>query len=78
FPKISFATLSLPRKHDGVGALDPHVQQMTLQWRWLLSLLANRFHTTQSLRCLPYLERIPAGISGYPSSHLWPVLFPSL
>lgn len=31
FPKISFVTLSLPRDYGGVGALGPHVQQMTLQ-----------------------------------------------
>ncbi|RCH97850.1 hypothetical protein CU097_013644 [Rhizopus azygosporus] len=33
---------------------------MTLQWRWLLPLLANRSHTTRSLRCFPYLEHILA------------------
>ncbi|RCH85755.1 hypothetical protein CU097_003897 [Rhizopus azygosporus] len=51
---------------------------MALQWRRLLPLLANRSHTARPPRCLPYLEHIFAGISGYPSSHLWPVLFPSL
>ncbi|EIE76089.1 hypothetical protein RO3G_00793 [Rhizopus delemar RA 99-880] len=39
FPKISFATLSLPRSQGGLGALDPAVQIQALQWRWLLPMI---------------------------------------
>ncbi|KAG0765737.1 hypothetical protein G6F21_010164 [Rhizopus arrhizus] len=38
FPRISFATLSLPRFQDGLGALDLAVQIQALQWRWLLPI----------------------------------------
>lgn len=39
FPRISFATMTLPRKFGGLGLLDPFVQQSALQFRWILPLL---------------------------------------
>lgn len=65
FPKISFATLPLPRKHDGAGTLDHHIQQMTLQWRWLLPLLANFSTQTCLTRYIPYLQQTLSRISGH-------------
>lgn len=41
FPRISFATMTLPRKSGGLGLLNPFVQQSALQLRWILPLLAS-------------------------------------
>lgn len=39
FPKISFSTMTIPRKLGGLDLLDPFIQQSVLQLRWLLPLL---------------------------------------
>ncbi|KAK4518783.1 uncharacterized protein ATC70_009006 [Mucor velutinosus] len=39
FPRLSFATLSLPRSAGGLGLLDPLSQQQALQWYWVCPLL---------------------------------------
>ncbi|KAG1445200.1 hypothetical protein G6F46_011756 [Rhizopus delemar] len=40
FPRISMATLCLPRTLGGLGVLDPVTQQNALQLRWILPLLS--------------------------------------
>jgi hypothetical protein len=40
FPRISLATLCLPRSLGGLGVLDPITQQNALQLRWILPLLS--------------------------------------
>ncbi|KAG1034038.1 hypothetical protein G6F43_013468 [Rhizopus delemar] len=40
FPRISMATLCLPRTLGGLGVLDPVTQQSALQLRWILPLLS--------------------------------------
>ena len=39
FPRISFDTMCLPRSKDGLNVLNPPIQQLTLQLRWLHPLL---------------------------------------
>ncbi|KAG0862823.1 hypothetical protein G6F16_012252 [Rhizopus arrhizus] len=39
FPKISFSTMTVPRKFGGLGLLNPFIQQSALQLRWLIPLL---------------------------------------
>ncbi|KAK4520348.1 peroxisomal targeting signal 2 receptor [Mucor velutinosus] len=60
-PRLSFATLSLPRSAGGLGLLDPLSQQQTLQWYWVCPLLLQYLaspafpkYTTPSLSVLTY------------------------
>ncbi|CEP09576.1 hypothetical protein [Parasitella parasitica] len=39
FPRISFDTACSPRRHGGLGLINPDLQQCTLQLRWLEPLL---------------------------------------
>ncbi|KAI8075727.1 hypothetical protein BDF21DRAFT_400860 [Thamnidium elegans] len=39
FPRISFAKITLPRKSGSLGLLNPFIQKVSLQLRWLLLLL---------------------------------------
>ncbi|KAK4515528.1 uncharacterized protein ATC70_010478 [Mucor velutinosus] len=61
FPRLSFATLSLPRSAGGLGLLDPLSQQQALQWYWVCPLLLQYLvspafpkYTTPSLSVLTY------------------------
>ncbi|KAG2192693.1 hypothetical protein INT47_013195 [Mucor saturninus] len=40
FPRISFDTMTLPRSSGGLGLLNPFVQQSSLQFRWIVPLVA--------------------------------------
>ncbi|KAG0775157.1 hypothetical protein G6F22_013513 [Rhizopus arrhizus] len=53
FPRISFATLCLPRSKGGLGALDPAVQIQALQWRWLLPMLLSSSPDPSSTALFP-------------------------
>ncbi|KAG1536548.1 hypothetical protein G6F46_013754 [Rhizopus delemar] len=39
FPPVSFDVLQLPLKQGGLGVLNPAIQQLALQFRWLTPLL---------------------------------------
>ncbi|KAI8139864.1 hypothetical protein BJV82DRAFT_563341, partial [Fennellomyces sp. T-0311] len=39
FPRVAYSTLCLPRRHGGVGLLDPITQQNALQLRWIKPML---------------------------------------
>ncbi|KAG1142122.1 hypothetical protein G6F38_007956 [Rhizopus arrhizus] len=85
FPRISYATLILPRTAGGVKLLDPESQYKALQWRWLLHLLQplgiECTVTDFPLPSIPYckylLQLQSAAPDDLPSSYIWPLLFPS-
>ncbi|KAG1469191.1 hypothetical protein G6F56_003395 [Rhizopus delemar] len=77
FPRVSFATLCLPRDEGGAGTLDPHIQQLTLQWRWIVPLMNKNFSSPSTPLSVPYIRHCLSLLSGYETSHLWPLLFPA-
>ncbi|KAG0772883.1 hypothetical protein G6F22_015359 [Rhizopus arrhizus] len=52
FPRLSFATMCLPRVLGGLGILDPAVQQRALQMRWLVPLLQPSHPPSDAVRAL--------------------------
>ncbi|KAG1028039.1 hypothetical protein G6F26_002915 [Rhizopus arrhizus] len=46
FPRIAYTALVPSRKVGGLGTLDPCIQQLTLQWRWVLPLLSGSSPTS--------------------------------
>ncbi|KAI7901397.1 uncharacterized protein BX663DRAFT_562305 [Cokeromyces recurvatus] len=41
FPRIAYRNLVPHKHHDGIGVLDPMVQQIKLRWRWLAVLIVS-------------------------------------
>ncbi|KAG1464209.1 hypothetical protein G6F56_005130 [Rhizopus delemar] len=77
FPRVSFATLCLPRDEGGAGTLDPRNQQLTLQWRWIVPLMNRDFSSPSTPLSVPYIRHCLFLLSGYETSHLWPLLLPA-
>ncbi|KAG1444012.1 hypothetical protein G6F56_010463 [Rhizopus delemar] len=55
FPRISIATLQLPRNKGGLGILNPVTQQHALQWRWISPVLQSDILDNSS-NCLYFLR----------------------
>ncbi|KAG1037764.1 hypothetical protein G6F43_012795 [Rhizopus delemar] len=90
FPRLSFATMCLPRVLGGLGVLDPAVQQRALQMRWLVPLLQPSHPPSDAVRALrksivlPWLAHYVYfhSVADVTSDTLWdyrlPFLFPDL
>ena len=67
FPPVSFDVLQLPLKQGGLGVLNPAIQQLALQFRWLTPLIHENNPTSltvrwigahmESMSTLPLLDR---------------------
>lgn len=88
---ISFQTACLPRSEGGLGVINPKLQILKLQWRWLVPLLLT-FPTSHidpvdasppNRISVPYSKFILHHASSltrhHPlhTSYLWPLLFPA-
>lgn len=76
FPRISADSLSFPRSKGGVGSLDPLVQYLQLQWRWLQPILDHPSAMVSHITSLPYLQYGLQYLSNHQDPR-WPILFPS-
>ncbi|KAG0777450.1 hypothetical protein G6F22_011865 [Rhizopus arrhizus] len=50
FPPVSFDVLQLPLKQGGLGVLNPAIQQLALQFRWLTPLIHENNPTSLTVR----------------------------
>ncbi|KAG1320261.1 hypothetical protein G6F62_011417 [Rhizopus arrhizus] len=50
FPPVSFDVLQLPPKQGGLGVLNPAIQQLALQFRWLTTLIHENNPTSLTVR----------------------------
>ncbi|KAG1534445.1 hypothetical protein G6F51_012093 [Rhizopus arrhizus] len=74
FPRIAYTALVPSRKVGGLGTLDPCIQQLTLQWRWVLPLLSGSSPTSVTA---PFsVQYIRAALSFFTQGdYLRPLLF---
>ncbi|KAG1132285.1 hypothetical protein G6F38_013309 [Rhizopus arrhizus] len=50
FPPVSFDVLQLPLKQGGLGVLNPAIQQLALQFRWMTPLIHENNPTSLTVR----------------------------